>query len=127
MRQNFSSGTAWENNIGYSRCVRVGNLVKVSGTTSVDENGDIAGVNVYEQCQIIFKKIEHALKMAGCTMDHIVNTRIYLINIADWEQAGKAHAEVFSQIRPAATMVAVNGLIHPKMLVEIEVEAYLHY
>jgi enamine deaminase RidA (YjgF/YER057c/UK114 family) len=127
MRQNFSSGTVWENNIGYSRCVRVGNMVKVSGTTSVDEHGEIAGTNVYEQSQIIFSKIAHALKMAGCQMDHVVNTRIYLTNIADWEQAGKAHAEVFQDIRPAATMVAVSGLINPKMLVEIEVEAFIHY
>ncbi|HAE12661.1 MAG: RidA family protein [Chitinophagales bacterium] len=127
MRQNYSSGTAWENMIGYSRCVRVGNFIKVSGTTAVNDQGQIMGDSVYEQCHLIYKKIEHALTMAGSSMDHVVMTRIYIRDIQKWEEAGKAHSEVFDEIRPAATMVEVSGLIHPDMLVEIEVEAFMHY
>ena len=124
MRQNYSSGTAWENMIGYSRCVRVGNFIKVSGTTAVNDQGQIMGDSVYEQCHLIYKKIEHALTMAGSSMDHVVMTRIYIRDIQKWEEAGKAHSEVFDEIRPAATMVEVSGLIHPDM---IEVEAFMHY
>lgn len=127
MRQNYSSGTVWEDKVGYSRCVRIGNFIKVSGTTAVNEKGEIVGDSVYEQCHIIFKKIEHALTMAGSTMDHVVTTRIYLTDINGWEEAGKAHSEVFDDVRPAATLVAVSALIDPRMLVEIEVEAFMHY
>jgi enamine deaminase RidA (YjgF/YER057c/UK114 family) len=127
MRQNYSSHSIWENSIGYSRSVRVGNFVKVSGTTAANEEGEIQGDNVYEQCQYIFKKIEHALSMAGCSLDHVVTTRMYITKAEDWEQVGKAHSEVFNDIRPTATMVVVSALINPKMLVEIEVEAFIHY
>jgi enamine deaminase RidA (YjgF/YER057c/UK114 family) len=127
MRQNYSSGTVWEDKVGYSRCVRIGNFIKVSGTTAVNEKGEIVDDSVYEQCHIIFKKIEHALVMAGSTMDHVVTTRIYLTDINGWEEAGKAHSEVFDDVRPAATLVAVSALIDPRMLVEIEVEAFMHY
>jgi len=127
MRQNYSSGTIWEDKLGYSRCVRVGNFIKVSGTTSVDTKGNVIGETVYEQCQNIYKKIEHALVMSGSGMDHVVTTRVYLTDINGWEEAGKAHSEVFDDIRPTATMVAVSALIDPKMLVEIEVEAFMHY
>ena len=127
MRQNYSSGTVWENTLGYSRCVRVGNIIKVSGTTAVNEKGEITGDTVYEQSHIIFKKIEHALTMAGSSMDHVVATRMYLTDINGWQEAGKAHAEVFNDVRPAATMVAVSALIDPRMLIEIEVEAFIHY
>ncbi|MFN3939300.1 MAG: RidA family protein, partial [Chitinophagales bacterium] len=128
MRQNFSSGTEWEKNLAYSRAVRVGNIIKVAGTTAVDENGSLVGAgDTYEQCRYIFKKIKDILEKAGSAMEHVVLTRIYLTNMDDWEKAGRAHYEVFKEIHPVATMIEVSRLIRPDLLVEIEVEAAMHY
>jgi enamine deaminase RidA (YjgF/YER057c/UK114 family) len=123
-RQNISSGTKWENMVGYSRAVRLGSFVFVSGTTAVDENGDLVGPgDPYAQASFIFKKIEKALNDAGATLQDVVRTRMYLINVADWEAVCQAHSEALREVRPAATLVEVSALITPEMLVEIEVDA----
>jgi enamine deaminase RidA (YjgF/YER057c/UK114 family) len=126
-RQIYGSGGPWEGIVGYSRTVRVGNIVYVAGTTSVDENGNIvAQGDPYGQAMQVMRNIERALKMAGAKMEHVVRTRMFVINIADWEQIGRAHGEFFRDIRPVATMVEVKALIDPALLVEIEVEAVIH-
>lgn len=123
---NISSGTAWEDSIGYSRDVKVGNQVFVAGTTAIDENGAVvAPGDPYLQAQYIFQKIAKALQQAGAGMEQVVRTRIFVTDIAEWEAIGKAHGEVFRQIKPAATMVAVKGLIAPGLLVEIEADAVI--
>ncbi len=124
-RQNISSNSPWEDVVGYSRAVRVGNLIEVSGTTSVDGDQIIGKGNVYEQTKFIFQKIEKALQQAGSGLQDVVRTRMYVTDISKWEEIGKAHAEFFSTIKPAATMVEVNALINPELLIEIEVTAYL--
>lgn len=125
-RQNISSGTNWEEIVGYSRAVRVGNIVEVAGTTAVDENGQVMGLNdPYEQTRYVFAKIEKALKEAGATMKDVVRTRMFVTDIKAWEEIGKAHGEYFKEIKPAATMVEVRALIEPELLVEIEVTAIL--
>lgn len=125
-RVNVSSGVQWEDIIGYSRAVKVGNVIEVAGTTALDEAGKLVGTDdLYEQTRYIITKIEKALKTAGATLQDIVRTRIFTTDISRWEEIGRAHGEFFSQIKPASTMVEVRSLIHPTMLVEIEATALL--
>lgn len=122
--KKISSGAKWESIVGYSRAIRAGNRVMVTGTTSVNENGDIVGIgNAYEQTKYIFQKIEKYLIEAGSSLEKVVWNRMYVTDISKWEDIGRAHAEFFKDIKPCATMVEVKGFIHPDMIVEIETEA----
>ena len=125
-RQNISSGAKWEEIVGYSRAVRVASRIYLTGTTAIDETGNIVGVNdAYLQTVQVIRNLERALKQAGATLANVVRTRMFVTDISRWQEYGRAHREFFGQIRPCATMVEVRALIDPQMLIEIEVDAEL--
>ncbi len=125
MRQKISSGSPWEDVVGYSRAIRVGNIIEVAGTTAMDGDILIGEGDIYAQTVFILKKIETALKAAGASMADVVRTRMFVTDISQWEAAGKAHGEVFATIKPVATMVEVRRLINDNLLIEIEVTAII--
>jgi enamine deaminase RidA (YjgF/YER057c/UK114 family) len=124
-RINISSGVPWEAIVGYSRAVRVGNIIEVTGTVAVDDNGPVGVGDAYEQTKFIIQKIEKVLAQAGANLTDVVRTRLFVTDIAQWEAYGKAHGEFFGEIRPCTTMVEVSRLIAPEYLIEIEATAIL--
>lgn len=126
MRQNISSGTKWEAAVGYSRAVRIDRHVWVAGTTAVDETGAVVGEgDAYAQAAFVFRKIEKALREAGAALSDVVRTRMYITDLAHEAPVGRAHFEAVGQARPAATMIQISGLVDPRLLVEIEVDAFI--
>ncbi len=125
MRQQAGSGSPWEDIVGYSRAVRVGNIIEVAGTTSMDGETIVGEGDVYAQTKYIFEKIEKALQQLGGSLKDVLRTRMFVINITDWELIGKAHGEFFKIIKPVATMVQVQRLIDEKLLIEIEATAII--
>ena len=124
-RINISSGAVWEDLVGYSRAVRIGNQIEISGTTSVDRETVIGKDDLYCQTIFIFQKIEKTLREAGASMNDVVRTWMYVTDISKWEEAGKAHSEFFKDIKPATSMIEVSRLIDPELLIEIEVTAII--
>jgi enamine deaminase RidA (YjgF/YER057c/UK114 family) len=125
-RINFSTGNKWEEVVGYSRAVKVGNVVELTGTVAADENNNVVGKdNAYAQTKFIIKKIESVLQRAGASLKDVVRTRMFVTDISRWEEYGKAHGEFFKDIRPCTSMIEVKGLIEPDYLIEIEATAVL--
>ena len=125
-RTNYSSGATWEDIVGYSRAVKMGNIIEVTGTVAVDANSDVVGVNdAYLQTKFILQKIETVLQQAGASLSDVVRTRMFVTDISRWKDYGRAHGEVFCQIKPCTTMVEVSRLIAPEFLIEIEATAIL--
>ena len=125
MRKNISSGSPWEDTVGYSRAVKIGNIIEVAGTTAMEGETLVGKGDVYAQTVFIFKKIEKALIEAGATLADVVRTRMFITDISKWEDAGRAHGEFFEKIKPVATMIEVSKLIDDDLLIEIEVTAIL--
>ena len=125
-RTNYSSGAKWEDIVGYSRAVKIGNTIEVTGTVAVDENSDlVGGNNAYEQTKFILQKIEKVLERAGASLKDVVRTRMFVTDISRWEEYGKAHGEFFKDIKPCTTMVEVSKLISPEYLIEIEATSFI--
>ena len=122
-RKNFSSGAKWEDIVGYSRAVLMGNHLEISGTVATDDNGVVGSGDFYAQTRFVLQKIEKVLHQAGFTLSDVVRTRMFVTDISHWEEIGKAHGEFFSQIKPATSMIEVSALIDPEYLIEIEVTA----
>lgn len=126
-RTNYSSGAKWEDIVGYSRAVKIGNVVEVTGTVAVDDLGKLVGENsAYEQTKFIIQKIERVLQKAGASLNDVVRTRMFVTDISQWEEYGKAHGEFFKEIKPCTTMVEVSKLISPEYLIEIEATAIIN-
>lgn len=125
-RINFSSGAKWEEIVGYSRAVKIGNTIEITGTVAVDDNDKLVGENnAYEQTKFIIKKIEKVLQRAGASLKDVVRTRMFVTDISHWQEYGKAHGEFFKDIRPCTSMIEIKGLIEPGFMIEIEATAIL--
>ena len=125
-RKNYSSGAVWEEIVGYSRAVKIGNVIEVTGTVAIDDNNNSVGVNnAYEQTKFIIGKIEKVLERAGASLKDVVRTRMFVTDISRWKEYGKAHGEFFKDIRPCTSMIEVKGLIAPEYLIEIEATAII--
>jgi len=125
-RKNFSSGVKWESIVGYSRAVKIGNIIEITGTVATDETGQVlGGDNAYEQTKIIIQKMEKILNQAGASLKDVIRTRMFVTDISRWEEYGKAHGEFFSNIRPCTSVIEVKGLIEPGYLIEIEATAII--